>query len=484
VFSLNYQPLYQPLSQELLLKIRSEAFQVLADVGFLMELEEAFEPLEKFGCRLDRRNRRIFIPSSVTLKALDYAPKTITLYDRFGQESAVLKGHNVHFDPGSAALNLLDYETGRQRQPRLSDLLDLAKIVSQLPHFTLQSTALVPADVPQEIADSIRLYAALKYCPKPVITGTFRRDSFKVMLDMLTAVRGGAENLRDKPLAIFDCCPSPPLMWSELTAAAVIECAQSGIPCEFVSMPLMGATAPVTYTGALVQHTAEDLSGVVLAQSIKPGTPVIYGGSPAVFDMRHGTTPMGAIETILFDTAYAQVGKSFNLPIHAYMGLSDSRNIDYQAGLESGLGAVLAAAAGINIVSGPGMLDFESCQSWEKLVLDNDICGMALHLRKGIAPLSDPLGYDIIKQYALTGDFLKSPETRKFYRAQQYFPSNIIERSAGGMKSGLNAHQRAHLIVQQLLSAEPETLTGEPLYRIQALMSAEAAKFGLKQLDI
>jgi len=468
----------------LLLKIRYEAFQVLEDVGFLLELEEAFDHLQKFGCRIDRQNRRVFIPADVTLKALDSAPKEITIYDRTGNTAAVLKNNNVHFDPGSAAINLLDYDTGKQRKPRLPDLIDLAKIVSQMSNFALQSTAIVPGEVPDEIADSIRLYAALKYCPKPVITGTFRRGSFQVMKEMLIAVRGSANALKAKPLAIFDCCPSPPLMWSELTAAAVMDCALVGIPAEFVSMPLMGATAPVTYTGALIQHTAEDLSGVVLAQACKEGAPVIYGGSPSVFDMRQGTTPMGAIETMLFDAAYAQIGKSYGLPIHAYMGLSDSRNVDYQGGLETGMGAMLAAAAGINVVSGAGMMDFESCQSWEKLVVDNDICGMALHLCQGIAPLTDSLGYDLIKQYGVTGDFLKSPETRKFYRSQQYFPSAVIERSAGGMESGQTAYQRAHSRVQQLLTSAPDLLSGESLDKIQSLMSAEAAKFGLRKLDI
>jgi trimethylamine--corrinoid protein Co-methyltransferase len=182
------------------------------------------------------------------------------------------------------------------------------------------------------------------------VTGTFRVEGFKPMHDMLVAIRGSEDALAEKPLAIFDACPSPPLKWSNLTAQSLIDCARTGIPSELVSMGLTGATSPVTIAGTLVQHTVENLSGVVICQLAKKGTPVIFGGSPASFDMRKGTTPMGAIETMMIDSAYAQIGKYLNLPTHAYMALSDSKINDAQAGFESGIGAVVAALSGINVV--------------------------------------------------------------------------------------------------------------------------------------
>jgi trimethylamine--corrinoid protein Co-methyltransferase len=248
-------------------------------------------------------------------------------------------------------------------------------------------------------------------------------------------------------------------------------------------MPLMGATAPATFIGALVQHTAENLSGVVLAQATREGAPVIYGGSPAVFDMRYGTTPMGAIETMMLDSAYAQIGKHFGLPTHAYMELSDSRWVDYQGGLESGIGAFMAALAGINMVSGAGMMDFESCQSFEKLVLDNEICGMALHMLKGINPVDDDFGFEELAKYAESGDFLKSPATRKHFRSQQYFPSKVIERSAGTMGTiESDAYKRAHQQVEALLSSESDILQSPDLQEIEQLMLKEAQKCGFNEL--
>ena len=177
-------------------------------------------------------------------------------------------------------------------------------------------------------------------------------------------------------------------------------------------MPLAGATAPVTLREMVVQHCAESLSGVLIHQLADPGAPIVFGGSPSAFDMRHGTTPMGAIETMMVDVGYAQVGKHLGLPTHAYMGLSDAKGVDYQAGLESGLGAVLAALAGINMVSGPGMLDFESCQSLEKLVLDNEACGMALRLVQGISHDSAGEAVELLRQLVESGSLLGHPHTR------------------------------------------------------------------------
>ncbi|MEW6374522.1 MAG: trimethylamine methyltransferase family protein [Thermodesulfobacteriota bacterium] len=147
------------------------------------------------------------------------------------------------------------------------------------------------SDVPEEIADCYRLFISLQFRSKPIVTGTFLIEGFKPMFEILFAIRGESAELRKKPLAIFDASPSPPLKWSNLTTQSVIDCARAGIPSEFVSMSLTGATSPVTLSGALVQHSVENLAGLVISQLAQPGAPVIFGGSPASFDMRTGTPP-------------------------------------------------------------------------------------------------------------------------------------------------------------------------------------------------
>ena len=145
-------------------------------------------------------------------------------------------------------------------------------------------------------------------------------------------------------------------------------------------MPLSGFMAPVTLVGSLVQHTAETLSGVVISQLASPGAPALYGGSPAIFDIRYETTPMGAVETMMIDCAYSEIGKHLGLPTQAYIGLSDAKQLDAQAGLETSMGATLAALAGINSVSGPGHAGLR------ELPEPGEAGGRQRDLRHGAAP--------------------------------------------------------------------------------------------------
>src|SRR4030066_329017 len=130
------------------------------------------------------------------------------------------------------------------------------------------------------------------------------------MVDMLALFAGGREALAEKPQAVFDVCPSPPLIWSNFGVQNLIDLSRAGVPAQMVSMPLAGATAPVTLVGSVVQHAAECLGGIRIHRLAKPGAPIVWGGAPAIFDMRKGTTPMGAIETAMIAARYAQVGKA------------------------------------------------------------------------------------------------------------------------------------------------------------------------------
>ena len=421
------KPKLELLSKTLIDQIVDEALTLLERHGVLVENAEAAGLLEAAGAAVDRGTGQVRIGRKIVEAALATAPAAITLYDRTGERSYTVGGDEVHFDPGSAAVALLDHATQSERKATTADLVDFTKLVETLDHLHFQSTGLIAADVPSPLADCFRLYAGLSLSEKPFVTGTFRVESFGPMKDMLAAVRGGEAALREKPLAIFDACPSPPLKWSHLTSQSLIDAARAGLPSELISMGMTGATSPTTIAGTLVQHVAENLSGVVIGQLAAAGSPIIFGGSPSSFDMRKGTTPMGAIETMMIDAAYAQIGKSLKLPTHAYMALSDAKVNDPQAGFETALGAVLAALAGINVISGPGMLDFESTQSLEKLVIDDGICAMAYRLLDGIAQRDEPIALGAFEGFKPGMSFLTHPQTRRWYRTE-HIPAGLADR--------------------------------------------------------
>ena len=189
-----------------------------------------------------------------------------------------------------------------------------------------------------------------------------------------------------------------------------------------------GAVAPATLAGCLLVHTVETLSGIVLAQCVNPGTPVVYGGAPMYFDMRQSTTSLNSIETSLINTGYAQMGKYYGIPTHTYAGLSDSKLIDAQAGLESAMSATTALLAGINVISGVGVMEFCNTFSLEKLVIDNEICGMALRYDRGIDFSDESLAVDLICELGPGGDFLSTDHTYKWFKKEPYLPSRVIDR--------------------------------------------------------
>jgi trimethylamine--corrinoid protein Co-methyltransferase len=478
------RPTVRFLNDKLIKKIIAEARDVLKKLGIEIHSDAVVSMLHEHGARVEKK--RVFLTDEIIDKALKTAPSSFRMYDVLGNETHHFIGDQVYFTPGSAALNILDHKTNRIRRPFSRDYIRYAKLISRLRYIASQSTAFIPADVPEKISDSYRLFLSLLYCEKPVVTGAFTIDAFTVMKDLQLAVRGTEKTLAEKPLTIFSCCPTSPLKWSDVTVQNVIDCADFSIPVEFVSMPLSGFMAPVTIVGTLVQHTAETLSGVVISQLRKPGTPMLYGGSPAAFDVRYETTPMGAVETQMIDCAYNEIGKYLSMPTQAYISLSDTKMLDAQAGFESAMGATLASLSGINSISGPGMLDFESCQSLEKLVLDNEICGMVLRLVKGAQPREDFPSVPHFEELLREKHLLIAEHTRKFLKEEIYFPGPVVDRANRTRWEAEGAStlpQRAHHEVERLIKEyTPSRLPETAKKQLIGLMTNEAKKYGMDRL--
>ena len=424
------RPQFRLLDHTLVDRILSEALQVLKDPGINVGSPAAAKMLRAAGARVEAGVAHI--EESLIRRALETVPREFSLYDRSGHPAVRYGGDHVHFDPGSSCLNILDEETQRARPATATDLVRLIQVAEMLPQYAAQSTAMVCSDVPSEVGDIYRLFLVLWYSNKPIVTGAFSVATLHTMIELLAADSGGYAALKAKPRAVFDVCPSPPLNWSAFAADNLIELAQAGIPAELISMPLAGATAPVTLAGSTVQHAAESLAGITIHQLACPGAPVVWGGAPAIFDMSTGNAPMGAIETAMLDIGCAEVGKSLNLPTHAYLSASDSRRLDAQSGMESGISAMLGALAGINMISGAGMLDFLACHSIEKLVIDAEAIDSALRLLTGVEAGYETLATGMFAKLGLTGEFLKLKETRTLFRTEQHFPSSIIDRGGDG----------------------------------------------------
>jgi trimethylamine--corrinoid protein Co-methyltransferase len=166
--------------------------------------------------------------------------------------------------------------------------------------------------------------------------------------------------------------------------------------------------------------------------------------------------------------------------------MSDAKIVDAQCGLESAGGTFMAALAGVNMVSGAGMLDFESCQSLEKLVIDAEIIGMAKRLMSGIEAREEPIALTLMRKLGHRADYLAETHTLKWFRKELYLPSEVIDRGsldAWKRKGKKTAFQRAAERVDRLVEKyQQPALSSEICAELRSITTAAAHKFGMEHL--
>jgi trimethylamine--corrinoid protein Co-methyltransferase len=303
------------------------------------------------------------------------------------------------------------------------------------------------------------------------------------MKDLQLIVRGSQSCLEESPLTVFSCCPASPLKWEFDSVQTLMDCAASAIPIELISTPLIGLVSPVTPVGTLIQHTAENLSGLVIAQLCRKGTPILYGGAPSFFDIRYETTPVSPPEVLLIQCAINEIGKYLGLPTQAYLAVSDSKSLDVQAGLETSMGATMAVLSGINSVSGPGLLEYLNTFSIEKLILDNELCSLSRRLSLGISELQDIPFEPILEDLMKEGHLLISEHTRKNFSAAHYLPGPIIDhmdRSRWKSQGSLTLKQRLAHRLQEILETSPASVPDDAMiYDLRERMQFDAKELGM-----
>lgn len=481
------RPRLSLLDDELIARILDEAYQLLLKPGIKVQNAEARALLAEAGAQVDEATMVVRIPERIVKQALETVPRRFHLYDYEGKPTVQYGGAVVQFDPGSSGVAILVPQTLEHKTSVTEDLIRVIKVAESLPQYDAQSTALVCHDVPKDIHDLYRLYLVMLYSQKPIVTGAFTNRTVHHMIEMLAIFAGGRDKLGEKPRAVFDACPSPPLIWSNFGAGNLIALARASVPAEIVSMPLAGAAAPVTLLGTVTQHAAECLSGITIHQLAQPGAPIVWGGAPSTFDMRKGGTPFGSVETAMIDSSYAQVGQSLGLPTHAYLCATESKLPDMQAGLESGMGALIGALSGINMISGAGMLDSLLCQSPEKLVIDAEGIAMAKRMLDGMKVHTETLATAFYEGVNFKGgDFLKQKITMKLFREEQHMPSTVIDRDSmrGWKESGsLDTFTRAQIRVQEILASyKPPALAPAKVRQLHAFVLDLAREAGMDSL--
>jgi trimethylamine--corrinoid protein Co-methyltransferase len=423
------RPTLNVITPELCARVIAEAKRIMAETGMDIRGARMRQRLLDSGLKTTANGARVLFPPEVVERAIATAPKSFTLYNRDGLPHAELGGNNVHYVPGSSGLKILDHRTGETRLSNSTDFVEYARLCDGLEHIAYLATAFsTNKDIESQVSDAWRLYMLLTTSKKPMVSGAFTEHGVPRMRDMMQMFRRDPADLAAKPMSIFTITATGNFRFGEDSCQNMLDCVEAGIPVEIVPVTLMGLIAPVTLVGALVFHVVDVLTGITMAQIVRPGAPVLFGGAPATFHMKSASSPMAAIEAQHLNVAYVAVAKSMGLPTQAYMALSDGKFLDAQAGGETFSSALLAAIAGVNSVSGPGMLDFVLTFSLPKLVFDNEVCGQCLHFVRDLGVIDDLPSQQLVDDVIANDHLITSPHTLKHWPQELYLTDAVIDR--------------------------------------------------------
>ncbi len=449
---------YQPLSLDDIGRIHETSMQVLQEIGFEVQGESALKLFKKAGAVVDTDNHIVRVTEKQIYDWISTAPKTLTLCGRDPKHDIVLGGGRVHFTTGGTALNVLDMETGEQRPATLMDLIDITRIVDKMENIHALLLPTYPNEISVRDVDVNRFFAGLCYTSKHIMGGIYTLKGMKNVIRIAEDIAGSPEALRERPFISMIACGISPLLLDKKYGSFMIHLAKENIPVAVPVEPLSGATSPASLAGTLVIQNCDGLIHVMLTQLARAGAPVIYGSVATSINFKDMSYLGGPVESGLINAATAQLARFYGFPYYSTAGISDSKVLDTQCGYETAINNLLVALAGGDFIhDAAGLMEFATTVSKQKLVIDNDICGIALRALKGITVNKKTLALDSIRAAGPGGNYISDRHTRTFMHRDHYSPkiTNRERRDAWKAKGGLTTAQRARDKVKAILKAPP-----------------------------
>ena len=415
------------LDENYVSQIHTATLEVLERTGVSITAPEGRRILLGAGAR-EGEKTAIRVPPRLVEDALGTAPSSVVLSNRLGEETCFLEGHTTWFGTGSDCPFILDRETGKKRRCTYEDVAAGALVCDSLEHIDFVMPVGITSDRPTKVADAYAVQATMLSTVKPVVFTAHNKNTFQASVDLAAAVAGGIERLQEDPFICLYAEPTSPLRHMPEATEKLIHAARLRIPVIFTPCPIMGASAPATGAGALVQANAETLSGLVIHQLVQPGAPFIYGGVMLSLDMTTAIAPYGAPELHKHCAALTDIAHHYGLPMFGTCGCSDAKRVDAQAGLEVGFSTLMATLAGQNLIHDIGFLESALITSFEMYLLTDEAVGMAKFIAGGVVVDRDTLAVDAIDSVGPFGDYLTHEHTLDFFRKEFYFPK-LLDRT-------------------------------------------------------
>ncbi len=454
-------------------EIHNTSMKLLANVGVEFPDDEAIAVFQKHGVKTN--GHIVYLDEKQVMKALETAPAQFTIHARNPDRDVTVGDGEPVFAPAYGAPFIIDPEVGK-RGATMQDYENLARLADALPNQDLSGHLMVgPGDVPAHTAHVRMLHACMVHSDKPFIGSAEGTVGVCHTMEMAEILFGEQP---ERPVTIGLINPLSPLGYSREMLQALMAYARVRQPVIIATMVLAGSTGPITLAGVLAQQNAEILAGITLAQFISPGTPVIYGSTSTNLYMKTGALSIGSPELALIVTATAQMARHYGLPCRSGGSLTDAHSPDAQAGLEAMLSLLTTVNSGVDFVlHSAGILSSYLAFSYEKFVLDDEMCGMVRRYQRGIAVTPETLAYDVIARVGSGGNFLVEMHTVKRCRSEFWQP-DVCNRD--GLEAWMDGGRqdvvaRARQRWQQLLAEHQDPpLDGTTARQLQAFVEEHA----------
>ena len=400
-------------------EILLSAQEVLARTGVTVLDDEAREVMKKAGCWID--GVKVKIPSGVVRRALQSVPNRVTLCNsRTGSRDVLLESNNAYFGTGSDTPYTIDPYSGDRVRSTRESVGRACKVIDALPNLDFVMSLGIVQDVSALVSDRWQFEAQVLNTSKPIVTTAHDIHGFADIIEMCEIIAGGVEELRKNPFMTLYAEPVSPLQHAWEAASKLVLAAKKGLPVVYTPCIMSGGTGPATKAGILTQALAESLSGLVVNQTTREGSPFIMGGVLTIMDMSSTIFSYGSPEFDLQMAGYADVAHYLGIPMFGTCGCSDSKVVDQQVGIESALSVVMTALSGPNLNHDVGYIEYGSTSSLESLAINNDIIGMARRLVRGFEIDEETLALDLIEKVGPGGDFLAEAHTAKHARKEAF----------------------------------------------------------------
>ncbi|MFX0006149.1 MAG: trimethylamine methyltransferase family protein [Promethearchaeota archaeon] len=415
------------LSKDEIELINSASLELLSSVGIKIDSKETRDLLEKNGAETNSDSKFIKFPEELVKERLKTVPDSFSLYGPDGSFSFGINMESMVFATIGTPVKIYDptHKSGVKKTV-LEDTIKQIRIVDYLDNICCSNLDIWPNDISYTAIHAHCIYQWAKNTKKPYGMGCIGRLASQDMMNMVSIVVGGDEELIKRPRLVGYFSPTSPLHFPQIMTNGFEIFAKYKQPTIIPPEALAGTSAPVTLAGLLTQTNAEIIGGAVLSQIYNPGAPIFYGTVSHITDMRSGNSAMGSVETGLITAGIAQLARFYNIPSRGPGLVTDSKVLDLQNGFERYQTLLLAAQAGINYITCAGTYEATLVEALELLVIDDELAGMVRRAVEGINVNEETIGLETIKKVATSekpgSNYLAERHTRKFMKQELYMP--------------------------------------------------------------